>query len=57
MNDSDIKLTILNSFSLLASFSNIESSLKIILLLASIVYTIMKIHEIIKNKNNENKAD
>lgn len=55
MNDSDIKLTILNSFSLLASFSNIESSLKIILLLASIVYTIMKIHEIIKNKSNENK--
>lgn len=57
MNESDIKLTILNSFSLLASFSNIESSLKIILLLASIVYTIMKIAEIIKNKNNENKAD
>lgn len=56
MNDSDIKLTILNSFSLLASFSNIESSLKIILLLASIVYTIMKITEIIKNKNNENKS-
>lgn len=56
MNDSDIKLTILNSFSLLASFSNIESSLKIILLLASIVYTIMKITEIIKNKNNENKG-
>ena len=57
MNESDIKLTILNSFSLLASFSNIESSLKIILLLASIVYTIMKIHEIFKNKSNENKSN
>jgi len=55
MNESDIKLTILNSFSLLASFSNIESSLKIVLLLASIVYTIMKIAEIIKNKKDENK--
>jgi len=57
MNESDIKLTILNSFSLLASFSNIESSLKIVLLLASIVYTIMKIAEIIKNKKDANKID
>jgi len=57
MNESDIKLTILNSFSLLASFSNIESSLKIVLLLASIVYTIMKIAEIIKNKKDGNKID
>jgi len=56
MNESDIKLTILNSFSLLASFSNIESSLKIVLLLASIVYTIMKIAEIIKNKKDGDKV-
>jgi len=57
MNESDIKLTILNSFSLLASFSNIESSLKIVLLLASIVYTIMKIAEIIKNKKDGDKIN
>ena len=56
MNESDIKLTILNSVSLLASFSNIESSLKIVLLLASIVYTIMKIAEIIKNKKDGDKV-
>jgi len=57
MNESDIKLTLLNSFSLLASFSNIESSLKIILLIASIAYTCLKIYEIIKNKTNGNKTD
>lgn len=57
MNESDIKLTLLNSFSLLASFSNIESSLKIILLIVSIAYTCMKIYEIIKSKTNGNKTD
>lgn len=57
MNSSDIKITLLNSFSLLASFSNIESGLKIILLLASIVYTGMKIVEQLKKRNDENKID
>ena len=57
MNTSDIKITLLNSFSLLASFSNIESGLKIILLLASIVYTGMKIVELIKNKKDGIKTD
>ena len=57
MNIDDLKLTLLNSFSFLLSFSNIESSLKIILLLGSIVYTAMKIAEQIKKKNNETKTD
>lgn len=57
MTNSDLKLTILNSFSLLASFSNIESSLKIILLLVSIAYTILKIYEIFKKKTDGTKID
>ena len=57
MTESDIKITLLNSFSLLVSFSNIESSLKIILLIASIAYTFLKIYEIFKNKQNGNKTD
>jgi hypothetical protein len=34
------------------SFSNVEATLKILLLCVSIVYTIMKIIELIKNKKD-----
>ena len=52
MTINDLKLYGLNSLTLAISFSNIEAMLKIVLLLASIVYTIMKTIELIKNKNN-----
>ena len=57
MTSADIKITLLNSFSLLASFSNIESGLKIILLLASIIYTGMKIAEQLKSKKDGDKTN
>jgi hypothetical protein len=38
------------------SFSNIESTLKIILLIASIFYTILKTVETLRKKNDD-KAD
>lgn len=46
-----------NSIAMALSFSNIESALKIILLLASIFYTLLKTVEIIRNKKNDNKGD
>ena len=54
MSINDFKLYALNSVAMALSFSNIESTLKIVLLLASIFYTLMKIIELIKKKNETN---
>ena len=51
MSVSDLRLAIFNAISLGVSFTAVENSLKIILLLASIIYTIQKIYETHKNKN------
>ena len=52
MTINDLKLYSLNSITMAISFSNVEATLKILLLCVSIVYTIMKTIELIKNKNN-----
>lgn len=57
MSINDLKLYGFNSITLAISFSNVEATLKIILLCASIVYTIMKTIELIKAKKNDNKRD
>jgi len=48
------KLYLLNSLTMVITFTNIENTLKITLLLLSIVYTGVKIYESLKTKNNEN---
>ena len=53
MSLNDLKLYTLNSAAMAISFSNVESTLKIFLLLISIVYTIMKTIELMKNKNGK----
>jgi hypothetical protein len=45
MSVSDLKVAFFNAISLGISFTHVENSLKIILLLASIVYTVQKIHQ------------
>jgi len=54
MSTNDLKLYAINSLTMAISFSNVEATLKIILLLASIIYTIMKTIELIKKKNETN---
>ncbi len=56
MQINDLKLYALNSVTMAISFSNVESTLKILLLCVSIVYTILKTIELIKNKY-DNKTD
>ena len=53
MDVQDLKLYLVNSLSLIISLSNIEMTLKIVLLLASIGYTITKWVEIYKKKDND----
>tara|TARA_B110000444_G_C18816020_1_gene585179 strand:+ start:1814 stop:1987 length:174 start_codon:yes stop_codon:yes gene_type:complete len=55
MTPNDIKLGIFNSISLMISFTHVENSLKIILLLASIIYTFQKIYEGYKKKKSNAK--
>lgn len=52
MSINDLKLYGLNSVTMAISFSNVEATLKILLLCVSIVYTIMKTIELINNKKN-----
>jgi Na+/proline symporter len=55
MSVQDLRIAFFNAISLGVSFTAVENSLKIILLVASIVYTIQKIYETHKRKNETNK--
>lgn len=50
MSFNDLKLYTLNSVAMAVSFTNVENTLKIVLLLISILYTIMKTVQLVKNK-------
>lgn len=52
MDMQDIKLGALNLITFMVSFSNIEQWLKLTLLLASIIYTVMKIINMSKQNKN-----
>ena len=54
MNVQDLRIAFFNAISLGISFTAVENSLKIILLLASIIYTFQKIYETHKKKNEKN---
>jgi len=55
MSLDDLRLYTFNIITLGVSFTAVEDSLKIILLLASIVYTFQKIYDTYKKKNEANK--
>jgi len=55
MNLEDLRLYTFNIITLGVSFTAVEDSLKIVLLLASIVYTLQKIYGTYKKKNEANK--
>ena len=57
MSNNDLKLYFFNAITMALSFSNIENFLKIILLIASILYTIMKTIELIRRKKNDNNIN
>jgi hypothetical protein len=57
MSLNDLKIYGPNSLVMAIGFSNVEATLKIFLLCVTIVYTIMKIIELVKKKKDDNKAD
>ena len=50
MKTEDVKLAVINGGSMALSFSDVEAVLKIVLLVASIIYTVFKIVEIKRNQ-------
>ena len=50
MSHEDVRIVAINGGTMLLSFTNIEATLKIVLLLGSIVYTFYKIYEIHENR-------
>lgn len=49
------KIYALNTGTFVISLTNLENTLKVILLIISIAYTCLKTLELIKSKKNENK--
>tara|TARA_R110000772_G_scaffold107347_1_gene209672 strand:+ start:127 stop:291 length:165 start_codon:yes stop_codon:yes gene_type:complete len=53
MTISDLKIYLLNSAALVVSFSELEATLKIILLIGSIVYTFQRVYANYKESQNK----
>lgn len=57
MSTNDLKIYGFNSITMAISFTNLENTLKIILLLVSIVYTMAKTFQLISSKYNNEQED
>jgi hypothetical protein len=57
MSQEDVKIAAINGGSMLLSFTNIEATLKIVLLVFSIVYTAYKIYEIHENRKAKRNGE
>ena len=53
MSIEDLKLATFNAISFMVSFTHVENSLKVILLILSIGYTAQKIYETHNKKNDQ----
>lgn len=51
MTEDDLKIGILNTMTLMLSFTTIEASLRVALLAVSLVYTGFKLYKLIKERN------
>lgn len=58
MTQDDLKLGVFNAITFVISFTNMEMLLKILLLIVSIVWTILKAYESLQNiKQKKNEAN
>jgi hypothetical protein len=57
MSHEDVKIAAINGGSMLLSFTNIEATLKIVLLVFSIVYTAYKIYEIHESRKSRRNGE
>ena len=57
MSLKDFELYALNSVAMAVSFTQVEQGFKLVLLAVSIVYTVIKIIDLVKKKKDDNKTD
>ena len=57
MDQDSVKLYSLNALTIYLSFTNLETILKIVLLIISIIYTSMKIFDWVLNKKKEKTTE
>lgn len=55
MTQQDLRIYLVNTATLGFTFTNMENTLKILLLLFSIIYTIINIYKLLNKKDNANK--
>jgi len=55
MSQQDIKTYIINTTALAFTFTNMENTLKITLLIFSIIYTVINIYKLLTKKQDANK--
>ena len=55
MSPKDLKTYLLNTFALAFTFTNMENTLKITLLIFSIIYTVINIYKLLTKKQDANK--
>lgn len=53
MQPTDLKIFAINSITLAVSFSAVEDALKLVLLLASIIYTVQRSHDLYKKRKED----
>ena len=51
MTEDDLKITLLNTITLMLSFTTIEAGLRVALLAVSLVYTGFKLYKLIKERS------
>ena len=57
MSNTDLRLFTMNGVAVALSFSSIEGTLRILLVIASLFYTLLKIVETLRKKKDDNKGD
>ncbi len=55
MTQQDLKIYLVNSFTFAFTFTNVENTLKVILLVFSIIYTVINIYKLLKKGKDANK--
>jgi len=55
MTQQDLKIYLVNTFTFAFTFTNVENTLKIILLVFSIIYTFINIYKLLTKKKDADK--
>ena len=55
ISQQDLRIYFINAFTFMFTFTNVENTLKVILLIFSIIYTIINIYKLLKKSKDADK--